>query len=138
MSVRGDILVSNCQCAATSGVRDGSRPPATVLQEQVANRHRRLWLRAMVVSVMEKVLRSIRCGSRRRIQVNHRTIVESLRWGRNWGFDFFPGQVWRIPAYWPDDLRHEDGVNLIQAFMWNVGTCRSDDKGETQVEAPQV
>jgi len=22
--------------------------------------------------------------------------------------------------------------------MWNVGTCRSDAKGETQVEAPQV
>ena len=35
--------------------------------------------------------------------------------------------------YWPDGLRHEDGVNLIQAFMWNVGTCRSDVKGETQV-----
>jgi hypothetical protein len=22
--------------------------------------------------------------------------------------------------------------------MWNVGTCRSDAKGETQLEAPQV
>jgi len=28
-------------------------------------------------------------------------------------------------------------VNLIQAFMYNVGTCRSDDKGEIQVEDPQ-
>ena len=45
-----------CQCAAASGVRDGSRPPATGLQEQVANRHERLWLRAKVVSIMEKVL----------------------------------------------------------------------------------
>jgi hypothetical protein len=26
---------------------------------------------------------------------------------------------------------------LIQAFMCNVGTCRSDDKGEIQVEDPQ-
>jgi len=25
---------------------------------------------------------------------------------------------------------------LIQAFMWNVGTCRPDAKEETQVEAP--
>ena len=46
----------SCLCAAASGVSDGSRPPATGLQEQVANRHKRLWLRAMVVSVMEKVL----------------------------------------------------------------------------------
>jgi len=29
---------------------------------------------------------TIRCGSRRRIQVNHRLIVESLRWGQNWRF----------------------------------------------------
>ncbi len=40
-------------------------------------------------------------------------------------------------TYWPDGLRHKDGVNLIQALMWNVGTCRSDVKGEAQVEAPQ-
>jgi len=117
----GNKMVSACQCAAASGVRDGSRPPATGLQEQVANRHRRLWLRAMVVSVMEKVLRSIRCGSRRRIQVNHRIIVERLRWGRNWGFDIFPGQVWRIPANWPDGARHRGGVSLIWALTWNCG-----------------
>ncbi len=49
-------MESNCQCAAASGVRDGSQPPATGLQEQVANRRKRLWLRAMVVSVTEKVL----------------------------------------------------------------------------------
>ncbi|MHC4436882.1 MAG: hypothetical protein ACYS3S_05945 [Planctomycetota bacterium] len=36
--------------------KDGSRPPATGLQEQVANRRKRLWSRAMVVSVTEKVL----------------------------------------------------------------------------------
>ena len=48
--------MTRCQCAAASGVRDGSRPPATGLQEQVANRRKRLWLRALVVSVTEKVL----------------------------------------------------------------------------------
>ena len=25
-------------------------------------------------------------------------------------------------------------MNLNQALVWNVGTCRSDDKGETQLE----
>jgi len=49
-------MVTRCQCAAASCVRDGSRPPATGLQEQVANRRKRLWLRALVVSVTEKVL----------------------------------------------------------------------------------
>jgi len=39
-----------------SHVRDGSRPPATGLQEQAANHRKRLWSRAMVVSVTEKVL----------------------------------------------------------------------------------
>jgi hypothetical protein len=29
-------------------------------------------------------------------------------------------------------IRHEGGVNLIQAFVWNLGTCRLNDKGETQ------
>jgi len=37
-------------------VRDGSRPPAIGLQEQIANHRKRLWSRAMVVSVTEKVL----------------------------------------------------------------------------------
>jgi hypothetical protein len=31
-------------------------------------------------------------------------------------------------------VRHKDGVTLTQALVWNVGTCRSDGKGETQVE----
>ena len=29
-------------------------------------------------------------------------------------------------------IRHEGGVNLIQAFVWNVGTCRLNVKGEIQ------
>ena len=76
----GVKMESRCQCAAASCVRDGSRPPATGLQEQVANPRKRLWLRALVVSVTEKgAIESIRCGLRRRIQVNHRASVESLR-----------------------------------------------------------
>jgi len=39
-------------------------------------------------------------------------------------------------VYCPDGVRHEGGVNLIQALVWNVGICRPDVKGETQVEAP--
>ena len=56
INVCGVKMESRSQCAAASYVRDGSRPPATGLQEQVANRRKRLWLRALVVSVTEKVL----------------------------------------------------------------------------------
>jgi hypothetical protein len=31
-------------------------------------------------------------------------------------------------------IRHKGSVNLIQALVGNVGTCRSDVKGEIQVE----
>ncbi len=47
-----------------------------------------------------------------------------------------PGSVQRQPAYRLGGVRHKDGMTLIQAFVWNVGTCRLDVKGETQVEAP--
>ena len=42
-----------------------------------------------------------------------------------------------VPVYRLNGIRYGDGVNLIQAFMCNVGTCRSDVKGEIQVEDPQ-
>lgn len=39
-------------------------------------------------------------------------------------------------AYCLDGVRHKDGMNLAQAFVWNVGNCHPDAKGEIQVEAP--
>jgi len=42
-----------------------------------------------------------------------------------------------VPVYRLNGIRYGGGVNLIQAFMCNVGTCRSDGKGETQVEDPR-
>jgi len=41
------------------------------------------------------------------------------------------------PVYCLSGIRHKEGVNLTQAFVWNVGTCRLDDKGETQAETLQ-
>jgi hypothetical protein len=32
------------------------------------------------------------------------------------------------------DIRLKGSANLIQALVWNVGTCRPDDKGEIQME----
>ena len=42
----------------------------------------------------------------------------------------------REPVYCLDGVRHRGGVNLNQASVWNVGTCRSDGKGETQSGGP--
>ena len=47
-----------------------------------------------------------------------------------------PGSVWGQPAYRPGGIRHEGGVTAIQALVWNVGTCRSDAKGEVRVGGP--
>jgi hypothetical protein len=48
-----------------------------------------------------------------------------------------PGEVQEVPVYCLDGIRHKGSANLIRALVWNVGTCRSDDKGEIQVEEPQ-
>ena len=53
-------LVRRHQCAAASGVRDGGRPPAIGLQEQVANHRKRRGSKARVVSVTEKAPRGVR------------------------------------------------------------------------------
>src|SRR5579871_3619865 len=41
-------------------------------------------------------------------------------------------EVWGIPAYCPDGVRHIGGVSSVQAVGWNAGTCRPDAKGEPQ------
>lgn len=58
------------------------------------------------------------------------------KWRQNRVGFVSPGQVWEIPVYGPDGVRHEGGVTLLQALVRNVGTCRPDAKGDVQVEAP--
>ena len=40
------------------------------------------------------------------------------------------------PDFCPDGIRHEGGVTLDQASVWNAGTCRFDAKEETQIGGP--
>ena len=60
-----------------------------------------------------------------------------MRWGQNRAPYHGPGSVQEKPAYCLSGPRHKGGVTLTQAFAWNVGTCRPDDKGEVQVQIPQ-
>jgi len=55
------------------------------------------------------------------------TRLQSLAWEEPGGW----------PAYWPGDGRHKDGVSPAQALVWNVGTSRSDAKGELQAVDPR-
>ena len=43
-----------------------------------------------------------------------------------------------VPADGLGGVRHEGGVGLIQALLWNVGTCRSEAKGSSQVGRPHT
>ncbi len=47
------------------------------------------------------------------------------------------GRVQMGPVYRLNGIRYGGGVNLVQAFVCNVGTCCSDGKGEIQVEDPR-
>jgi len=55
---------------------------------------------------------------------------------RNWRRTPLQDRSRGDPVYCLGGIRHKGGVNLSQALVWNAGTCRSDDKGETQVEDP--
>lgn len=46
-------------------------------------------------------------------------------------------ETWGEPVYCLGGLRCRGGVTLLQAFARNLGTCRFDGKGETQVEDPR-
>ena len=62
----------------------------------------------------------------RKVQDDVETRGNSLTWDESGGW----------PDCCPDGIRHEGGVTLNQAFMWNAGTCRPDAKGEIQIGGP--
>ena len=113
-----------CQCAAASGVRDGGRPPAIGLQEQVANHRKRRGSKARVVSVTEKAPRGVRWETGRRTTVNCRSSVESAQMTSKPVSDVAPGSVWPIPAYGPGGVRHRGSAILFQALTLNCGNLR--------------
>ena len=112
------------ECAAASGVRDGGRPPAIGLQEQVANHRKRRGAKVRVVSVTEKAPRGVRWETGRRTSVNRRSSVESAQTTSKPVSHVAPGSVWTMPAYGPDGVRHRGGAILFQALALNCGNLR--------------
>jgi hypothetical protein len=46
-------------------------------------------------------------------------------------------QARKGPAYGPGGGRRRSGASLVQALLWNVGTERSDGKGEVRGVVPR-
>ena len=117
--------------------QDEGRPLGTALQEEVPNHLTLRGSRARVVSGEETARQDcVRYGSQRRAQANPCGGVESVGTTSKLEPVVTPGGAQRQPAYWLGGVRHKDGVTVIQACVWNVGTCRPDGKGETPVAAP--
>jgi hypothetical protein len=112
------------ECAAASGVRDGGRPPAIGLQEQVANHRKRRGSKARVVSVTEKAPQGVRWETGRRTHVNCRSSVENCQMTSKPAGFVTPGSVWTRPAYGPDGVRHRGSAILFRALTLNCGNLR--------------
>ena len=123
-----------CNCA-----KDEGGPLGAGLQGQASNHLKLLWLRARVVSVKESHglgpwQVGIKETSNSEPLMRHRKDRDEVKTGLLYRVqDEFGGK----PACRPSGLRCKGGVTLLQAFARNLGTCRFDGKGETQVEDAQ-
>jgi len=123
--------------APRSCTRDEGRPLGTGLQEQVPNHLKLHGSRARVVSVEGKGMAKT-VSDEVQGDEEDEPLKVSKAYGRcqNWGAVVTPGQAQGEPVYCLGGIRHKGGVNLYQALVRNVGTCRPDAKGEAQVVAP--
>jgi len=69
--------------------------------------------------------------------MNHRRSVDNCNRCQNQDLDNTLGQVKQKPEFWFGGIRHRDGVTIDQALVRNLGICRFDVKGDTQVETPR-
>jgi len=114
---------------------DEGRPLGVADQPVIPNRPELRSSRAIVVSARGKGMGThARCEILRRTQVNHRRSVDNCNWRQNRGLDITPGSVRRKAEFWPVGVRHRGGVTISQALVRNLGSCRSDVKGDIQSE----
>jgi hypothetical protein len=124
---------------ARNYAKDEGKPLGAGLQEQASNHLKLHRSRAVVVSVREKSRQRILAGTNQGDERKPTSdeVSKLLRRRQNWGVSEVPGLAQGEPVYCLGGVRHKGGVNLIQAFAWNLGTCRPDVKGEIQVEDPR-
>jgi hypothetical protein len=117
---------------ARNYARDEGRPLGAGLQEQASNHLKLHRSRAVVVSVKEKSGQRILAGKNQRDERKRTAdeVSKHNRWRQNWGAIVTPGLTQEEPVYGLGGVRHIGGANLVQAFVWNLGICRPDVKGE--------
>ena len=133
--------VGNCATSAMRIARnctkDGGRPSGGGLQGRLPNRIKRLWSNAMVVSVEDKAheMRQVRFKkvSASEPPLRCRNVKDGVKIGET---SRFPREAQGRPAYGLGGVRHTGGTSVNQAFVWNVGTCALEEKGETQPGGP--
>lgn len=120
-------------------IHDEGRPLEVGVQAQTSNRGKRRRSRVVVVSVAGKGgagLRQVRTKKTnaseplmtcRKNERDVETGIETLSREAGGG----------EPVYGSTGVRHEGGVIVIQAWMRNGGTCRSDAKGDAQAGSPR-
>jgi hypothetical protein len=91
-----------------------------------------------VVSVEEKA--GLRSGQVASKEMSASELLMTCRKGlddvKTGGIFVNPGVVWEVPVYCPHGVRHEGSMTLFWASVRNVGTGRSDVKGEAPVGGP--
>jgi len=116
---RARELVRNCK-------RDEGRSFEVGMQVRASNHPKRLWPKAMVVSVGEKA--HVKCQMWAKKVSDKRTIVgvENVhRRCQNWGPGSTPGRAQQIPAYRLSGIRRTGGTSLVRALLRNVGTLHA-------------
>ena len=109
------------------------------MQEQASNRFKLHGSRALVVSVDGKgtaktVSGEVQGDERKRTTDEvSKTSNDDVETGR---LTLLQDKSRGEPAYCLGGVRRTVGTSLIRALLWNVGTCRSDDKGEIQSGRP--
>ena len=109
------------------------------MQAQTSNRGKRRRSRVVVVSVAGKGGAGFR-----QVRIKKTNASEPLRTCRKNEPDVETGIETLSreagggePVYRSTGVRHEGGVILMQAWLRNVGTCRSDAKGDAQAGCPR-
>lgn len=112
--------------------KDEGWPLDSVNQMEESNRLMRLALRVLVVSDKEKVGKTCQVSN---TEMNVSEPLMRYRNGigccQNGCTSVAPGRVATQAGSGRSGSRYGGGMTVLQALAWNMGTCRSDDKGET-------
>jgi len=115
-----DIIVRSVPRGYT---KDEGRSLEAGLQEQASNRLKLHRSKAIVVSVEGKGMNNVsgmKYGDERKRIVDE--VSKRYKCCQNRKLRVFRDKIQEKPVYCLSGNRHKDGVNIFQAYVWNVGT----------------